>query len=100
MPIQMRLPKFGFKSRSRVDYQVVNLGDISRRELTGRITPELLREAGLIRSMKRPVKVLGQGEISEALELKVHAASASAREKIARVGGSVEIIPRTASRAQ
>ena len=92
MPLQQRLPKVGFNSPFRVVYQVVNLDDISRRGLSGEVTPETLKAAGLIGSLKRPVKVLGRGDTSEALQVKVHAVSASAAEKIARAGGSVEII--------
>lgn len=99
MPLQRRLPKAGFTSQNRVTYQVVNLGAIARRGLFGEVTPETLRAAGLIRSLKQPVKVLGQGEISEALRVRVHAVSASASEKVVRAGGSVEILSERASAA-
>jgi len=96
MPLQRRLPKVGFSTPSRVVDQVVNLDDIARRELTGEVTPQILKDAGLIRSAREPVKVLGRGEVSEALHVRAHAFSASASEKIGRAGGSAEIIGRGA----
>ena len=97
MPLQRRLPKFGFRRPQKVVFQVVNLDDIARRELGGEITTQVLKQAGLIRSVKRPVKVLGGGEISEAITLRVDAVSASAAEKIAKAGGSVEAKAETPS---
>ena len=99
MPIQMRLPKIrGTRSFRKVVHQVVNVGDLASRGLCGEVTPEILKQVRLIRSLKRPVKVLGRGELTQAVQLKVHAISASASEKVVRAGGSVEIIPETATR--
>ena len=92
MPLQRRLPKIGFSNPNKVVFQPVNLDDIARKGLTGEITPEALRAAGLIRSTKRPIKLLGRGEITEALQVQVHAASTSASDKIVKAGGAVEII--------
>ena len=89
MPLQRRLPKFGFKRPDKVVFQVVNLDDIARRELAGEITPETLRQAGLVRSTKRPIKILGRGQASGILTVKVDAVSASAAQKIAEAGGTV-----------
>ena len=89
MPLQRRLPKFGFNRPQKVVYQVVNLDDIARRELAGEITTEVLKKAGLVRSTRLPVKILGRGEVSAALTVKVDAVSASAAEKIGKAGGSV-----------
>ncbi|MDA0748897.1 MAG: 50S ribosomal protein L15 [bacterium] len=100
MPLQRRLPKVGFTSPNKVVFQVVNLDDIVRREMTGEITPEILKKAGLIRSLSQRVKVLGRGEVSGAIQVKAHAVSASASEKITQAGGSVEIISGTASKAE
>jgi len=97
MPLQRRLPKFGFNRAEKVVFQVVNLDDITRRELAGEISPEVLRKSGLIRSTKRPVKILGRGEIAVALTVKVDAVSASAVEKIEKAGGSVEAKAETPS---
>ncbi|ANY07419.1 50S ribosomal protein L15 [Pseudonocardia sp. HH130630-07] len=91
MPLHMRLPKLkGFKNRFKVDYQVVNVGDLA--ELFpkgGEVGPAELVEAGAVRR-NQLVKVLGEGELSGvALTVKAHKFSASAREKIAAAGGSV-----------
>ena len=90
MPLQRRIPKRGFTNRNRVEYQVVNVCDLHI--VGGTATPEALREAGLIRSLRTPVKILGNGEISTAVDCSVHAASAAARAKIEAAGGSVTLL--------
>jgi large subunit ribosomal protein L15 len=88
MPLQMRLPKVGFKSR-RPANQVVNLKDLTRKGLKGSVTPDTLKEAGLIGSASLPAKILGVGEILEAVEISGIAVSKSAGEKISAAGGNV-----------
>ena len=73
MPLHRRIPKRGFHNRNRVEYQVVNVGDLAI--LEGDITPETLREAGLISSLRKPVKVLGNGELEKSLQITAHAFS-------------------------
>lgn len=90
MPLQRRIPKRGFTNRNRVEHQVVNVGDLH--VLDGDATPESLREAGLIRSLRRPVKLLGTGEAAGPIACTVHAVSAAARAKIEGAGGSVTIL--------
>ena len=90
MPLHRRIPKRGFHSRNRVEYQVVNVGHLGG--LEGDVDPVALREAGLIRSLRKPVKVLGVGEVSSALNVSAHAFSGSAREKIEAAGGSATVI--------
>ena len=90
MPLQRRIPKRGFTNRNRVEYQVVNVGDLSI--LGGDATLETLRAAGLIRTLRDPVKILGTGEASGPIHCSVHAASAAARAKIEGAGGSVTIL--------
>ena len=89
MPLHMRLPKLkGFQNPFRVEYQVVNLDRLS--ELFpdgGEVTPESLVAKGAVRD-NNPVKVLGGGEVAVALQVSVHAFSASARDKIAAAGGT------------
>lgn len=98
MPLQRRIPKRGFKNRNRVEYQVVNVADL---ELAGaEVTPKTLRAVGLIRSLRRPVKILGDGEVEAALSCSVHAASASARRKIEAAGGSVTLLDRSSAPAE
>ena len=91
MPLQRRIPKRGFTNRNRVEYQVVNVGDLHCVE--GDATPEALRRAGLVRTLGRPVKLLGGGEVAGAVKCTVHAASASARSKVEAAGGSVTLVP-------
>ncbi|UCC26796.1 MAG: 50S ribosomal protein L15 [Gemmatimonadales bacterium] len=90
MPLHRRIPKRGFHNRNRVEYQVVNVGDLGG--LEGEVTPTTLREAGLIRSLRKPVKVLGNGEVEVALQVTAHAFSESARKKIEAAGGEA-IVP-------
>ncbi len=92
MPLQRRLPKRGFSNKFRATYQVVNIGDLDRFEKGERVNRLTLREKGLIEKVSRPVKILGDGEISIALELEVDAVSGSARKAISEAGGSVTIM--------
>jgi large subunit ribosomal protein L15 len=89
MPLHMRLPKLkGFKNPFKVEFQVVNLDRIS--ELFpegGAVAPADLAARGAVRA-GRPVKVLGNGEITSAVQVSAHAFSGSAKEKIAAAGGS------------
>ena len=90
MPIHMRLPKLkGFRNRFRTEYEVVNVGDISKLfPKGGAIGVDELVEAGAVRKGE-PVKVLGNGDLSVKLDLTVNAFSESAREKITAAGGTV-----------
>ena len=89
MPLQRRLPKFGFKNMNRVEYEAINLDTLETlaqaRELT-RISQEDLRAAGLIPKNK-PVKILGNGSLSRALEVEADGFSKSAEEAIVAAGG-------------
>jgi large subunit ribosomal protein L15 len=93
LPLQMRLPKLrGFKNPFRTEYQVVNLDKLNTAfPEGGEVSVEALVEKGLVRK-NQPVKVLGTGEISVAVQVKAHAFSASAVEKIAAAGGSTETL--------
>jgi len=94
MPIHMRLPKLpGFKNYSRVEYTVVNVGDLARFDAGSEVDQEQLRARGIVKKTGL-VKVLGGGELTHALKVKAHAFSASARAKIEGAGGSVELIER------
>ena len=97
MPLIRRIPKRGFKSINRVEYQVVNVRDLER--VDGDVSPESLRSAGLIRSLRKPVKVLGQGDLSKKLSVAAHKFSSSAQAKIEAAGGSVTVIGSTSSDA-
>jgi len=89
MPLQRRLPKRGFTNPNRVEYQVVNLFQIQGLEET-EITPELLHERGLVGHARRPIKVLGTGDLTRNVTVSAHAFSKSARDKIEGAGGSVQ----------
>lgn len=90
MPLVRRIPKRGFTNLNRVEYQVVNLRDLDRVE--GDVTPESLKAAGLVRSLRKPVKVLGIGEVSRKVSVSAHGFSATAQSKIEAAGGSVTVI--------
>ncbi|MGO1181863.1 MAG: 50S ribosomal protein L15 [Micrococcaceae bacterium] len=93
LPLHMRLPKLrGFKNPFRTEYQVVNLDKLSSTfPEGGDVTVETLVEKGLVRK-NQPVKVLGSGEITVAVNVKANAFSASATEKIQAAGGSTETV--------
>jgi large subunit ribosomal protein L15 len=100
MPIHMHLAKLrGNTSADAMPigpfrtYTVpVNLRDLDRFDAGAEVTPESLVEVGLIKNTKTDVKILGDGELSKQLSVRVHAVSASAREKIEAAGGTVELL--------
>jgi large subunit ribosomal protein L15 len=92
-PIIKRMPfKRGFTNIFKVTYEVVNVKQLERLDTTETITPELLVELGVTRGPEYPVKVLGDGEISKAVNVRAHKFSQSAKEKIEAAGGTVEVI--------
>jgi large subunit ribosomal protein L15 len=91
MPLQRRLPKRGFTNIFQEQYSVVNIGALDKLEETA-ITPEILVDAGVIKNQKNRVKILGQGDISKPITVKAHAFSASAKEKIEKAKGSIELL--------
>jgi large subunit ribosomal protein L15 len=93
MPLHRRIPKRGFHNLFRVEYAVVNLDVLAARFDAGTvITPELLRERGLVHGTSRPIKVLARGDVAKTLTVKAHKFSGKAAEKIAAAGGSVEVL--------
>ncbi len=92
MPLQRRVPKFGFTNINQVVYQVVNVSDLEKLKGLDLINKDVLYERRLIRKKRLPVKVLGNGEISQKVNLEVNAISKSAREKIDKAGGSVTLV--------
>jgi large subunit ribosomal protein L15 len=89
-PLVRRIPKRGFKNIERVEYQVINVRDLARVE--GDVSIESLKAAGLIGSIHRPVKVLGEGDMARAASVAAHAFSKSARAKIEAAGGTVTVL--------
>ena len=92
MPLQRRLPKVGFKNRSRIEYAVINLDKINSLKGIDVITPETLIEKRIIRDIKDGLKVLGDGKLERPVTVKATAFSVSATEKIAAAGGKAEVI--------
>ena len=93
MPLHRRIPKRGFHNPFRTEYAVVNLDTLAERFDAGTtITPDLLRECGLIASARRPIKVLARGDIAKSLTVRAHKFSGKAAEKIAAAGGSTEVL--------
>ena len=90
-PIYRRLPKRGFKNRNRVEYALVNLKDLNRFEDGTVVTEALLVETKLVKKEYAGVKVLGNGELTKKLTLKVSKVSESAKAAIEKLGGSVEV---------
>lgn len=92
MPIQRRLPKFGFTNINKVIFQVINVSKLQELDIKGEITPTVLYDLKVISKKSIPVKILGTGEISKKINVKVNAVSKSAQEKIEKAGGSVTIL--------
>jgi large subunit ribosomal protein L15 len=92
MPIHRRLPKRGFKSKFPKDMQIVNLTKLEKATETVKFDAIVLFDLGFIRSIKKPVKILGTGKITRAVELKVNAVSESAKAAIEAAGGKIEIV--------
>ena len=107
-PLHMRIPKLrGFKNRAKVQYEIVNVGDIAARVEAGAfakagtapkkgealtINADLLRAVGLVRDVRKPLKILGNGDLSTALFVVADAFTKSATEKIEAAGGSVNVL--------
>ena len=91
-PLSRRTPKLkGFNNPFRIEYTVINLDHLDGFDAGSEVTPETLRARGLVHKHGL-VKVLGRGEITKALTIRVHAISASAAEKIKAAGGTVEVV--------
>lgn len=91
--LMKRLPRRrGFTNIFRVEYSAVNLKDLDRFEAGAEVTPAVLKEKGILRSLRRRVKVLATGELTKALTVKAHKFSMTAKEKIEKAGGrAIEI---------
>ncbi len=92
-PIIRRIPKRGFKNPFKVEYKILNIKDLVKKFQPNEVvTLETLKQRGLLKNIKKPVKILGEGEIDYPLIVKVNAISLNAKEKIEKAGGKVEII--------
>ena len=95
MPLQRRVPKFGFTNIFKVSFQPVNIGSIqklidNKKLKEGTVTIQTLKSVGLVSNNKQPVKILGNGEIKGKLQLEVNAFSQIAKEKIEAAGGTIK----------
>ena len=92
IPLYRRIPKLkGLKNTPKMSYVVVNVSDLQEKNLKGDIDPDVLQQNGLTRK-KGLVKVLGNGDITNTVNIKVHAVSESAKKKIEDAGGTVEVL--------
>ena len=92
MPLQRRLPKRGFTNIFRVERQIVNVRNLDRFEANAEVNVEALLDKGIIKNLKRPVKLLGEGELNKPLKVIVHACSKKAKEIVEKAGGEVQIV--------
>ncbi len=94
MPLQMRLPKIGFKRPGRTEYRIINLGELQAfvdKYAVSDVSPEVLREKNYIRKQDR-IKILAKGDLESKIKVTAHAHSAKAKEVIEKQGGSIDLI--------
>ncbi|NLM38479.1 MAG: 50S ribosomal protein L15 [Firmicutes bacterium] len=91
-PLVRRLPKRGFTNIFQLQYAEVNVGELNCFEPGTVVTPQLLKEAGLVKKIKDGIKILGDGELNHALTVQAHKFTKSATAKIEEAGGKVEVI--------
>jgi len=95
MPLQRRLPKFGFHNPFRQEFNIVNLGQLESHFEAGAVVDgAALKASGLIHNLKHPIKILADGALTKALTVKAHKFSAAAAERLQAAGGSAEVIAR------
>jgi large subunit ribosomal protein L15 len=96
MPLNRRIPKFGFNNRFRTEYQVVNVSRLQElfdegRFEGGNVSPDILIELGVVSKRNMPIKILGNGEINATLNVIAHGFSETAKQKIESAGGTVTV---------
>ena len=92
MPLYRRLPKRGFTNIWGTEYTVINVDDLNQFEAGTVVTPELLKELGIVKKAKDGIKVLGDGKLEKSIEVKAHKFSKTAIEKIEAAGVKAEVI--------
>ena len=92
MPLHRRLPKRGFTNIFRKEYNILNVEDLNRFEPNALLDADAFKQAGLIKKMMDGIKLLGTGEITRPVVVKIQKVSKTAREKIEAAGGKVELI--------
>lgn len=92
MPLFQRLPKRGFKNIFRREPEIINVEDLNCFDEGTIVTPELLREKGIVKSLKNGIKILGRGQLEKKLIVRAGSFSSQASEKISQAGGKAEVI--------
>jgi large subunit ribosomal protein L15 len=92
MPLHRRLPKRGFKNIHRKEFQAINLEKLARFEAGAKVDPDILKKSGIVKNVHDGIKILGVGELKHSIHVRAHKFSKSAREKIQKAGGTVDII--------
>lgn len=92
MPLTRRVPKRGFKNKFRREWTIVNVERLNRFDDGTVITPHLLQECGVVKSVKEGVKILGKGDLKKELNVQAHSFSTQAKDKIEAAGGRAEVI--------
>lgn len=92
MPLQRRLPKRGFTNIFRKQYNIISVNDLNRFAANSSVDAGVLKEAGLVKKVKDGIKILGHGDITYPVTVRVHKTSKAAKEKIEAAGGRVEMI--------
>jgi large subunit ribosomal protein L15 len=94
MPLVRRVPKRGFNNKFAVNVAVVNVGDLQNQFQAGdEVSPEILRQRGIVKHDYDELKVLGNGELTSKLKVSAHRFSQSAKEQIEKSGGEVVVLP-------
>lgn len=91
MPLYRKIPKRGFKNYTKKEFEIINLGDLSRVKIEGTVNPEVLKKVGLLKK-DLPIKILGKGEITSPVTIHANSISESALKKLQAVGGKFEKI--------
>jgi large subunit ribosomal protein L15 len=95
MPLQRRLPKHGFRNPFRQEFSIVNLGQLEEHFDAGTVVDaEALRAKGLVRGLKRPIKILADGTLTKSLTVKASKFSAAAIQRLQATGGTAEVVQR------
>lgn len=97
MPLQRRVPKFGFRNVNRVEYNVINIGDIQKMIDSGKIKETVLdtdffHNYGIVKNPNKPLKILGNGELKTKIDISANAFSKTAKEKIETLGGKATLL--------
>ena len=92
MPLFRRIPKRGFKNRNTLDIVAINVSALDKFDDGSTVDAEALKKAGIVKNARDRIKILGNGELTKKLNVKVNAFSASAKEKIENAGGTAEVI--------